>query len=82
MMDLCTRNNIQQRRKSDELFDVVHGGFTSGKDRDKDAEIVASYAAAGVTWWLEAINPDRGGNWGDWPLAEMHQRILDGPPRA
>src|SRR6266566_1043060 len=82
MMDLCTRNNIQQRQKSDEPFDVVHGGGTSGKDRDRDAEIVASYAAVGVTWWLESIVPERWGDRGNWPLAEMHQRILDGPPRG
>ncbi|HEX6479815.1 MAG TPA: LLM class flavin-dependent oxidoreductase [Ktedonobacteraceae bacterium] len=73
---------IQQHRKSDEPFDVVHGGGTSGKDRVRDAEIVAPYAAAGVTWWLEGIVPERWGDWGNWPLAEMHQRILDGPPRA
>src|SRR5215470_2739800 len=38
---------IEQHRKSDEPFDVVHGGFTAGKDRDQDAEIVALYATAG-----------------------------------
>ncbi len=73
---------IQQHRESDEPFDIVHGGGTSGKDRVKDAEIVASYAAVGVTWWLENIIPERWGDWGNWPLAEMHQRILDGPPKV
>lgn len=73
---------IQQHRESDTPFDVVHRGGTSGKDKVQDAVIVASYAAVGVTWWLENIVPERWRVWGNWPLAEMHQRILDGPPRV
>lgn len=71
---------INEHRDNNTPFDVVHGGITSGKDSARDAAIVAGYAEAGVTWWIEGINPERWGDWGDWPLEAMRQRILDGPP--
>ncbi len=65
----------------DAPFDVAHSGFTSGKNSDQDAGRIAAYAAAGVTWWLENINPWRFG-WemqGAWPVEAMRERILQGP---
>ena len=69
-------------------FDVAHAGITPGKDRAQDAaqeaETVAQYAEAGVTWWLEQINPWAFG-WdgrGPWPLEAMRARVLAGPPGA
>ena len=38
-------------------FDIVHAGILPGKSATEDAEIAAPYAEAGVTWWLENINP-------------------------
>jgi hypothetical protein len=43
---------------------------------------VEPYVEAGVTWWLENINPWRF-EWdeeGPWPFETMRQHILEGPP--
>jgi alkanesulfonate monooxygenase SsuD/methylene tetrahydromethanopterin reductase-like flavin-dependent oxidoreductase (luciferase family) len=62
-------------------FDRVHVGRTTG-DPAQDAGIVGPYAAIGVTWWLEDVNPWLFGGDGDrWPEAAMRQRIAQGPPR-
>jgi alkanesulfonate monooxygenase SsuD/methylene tetrahydromethanopterin reductase-like flavin-dependent oxidoreductase (luciferase family) len=47
-------------------FEVVHGGFTQGSTAE--AAMVGAYRDAGVTWWLEAVSPDR------------VDRIRHGPP--
>ncbi len=74
---------IGAERGSMDGFDVVIAGATSGTDGSADAAIVASYAAAGATWWLENINPWRcGWAWqGPWPLDQMNARPGLGPPR-
>lgn len=73
---------VRQQRQSDRPFDVAHSGFSDGKDPDRAACQVAAYQDAGVTWWLENINPFRFG-WqmqGSWPVEAMRERILQGPP--
>ena len=40
-----------------------------------DEALVASYGAAGVTWWLESLSPARG------PVEALLVRIEAGPPR-
>lgn len=66
---------IRAERQTNAPFDVVLGGATPGNDRAAGAAIVASYAAVGLTWWIEGINALRG------PLDVMRQRIRQGPPR-
>jgi alkanesulfonate monooxygenase SsuD/methylene tetrahydromethanopterin reductase-like flavin-dependent oxidoreductase (luciferase family) len=61
-------------RPSPGPFDVVASGSTPS-DGGRGSEIVAPFAEAGATWWLEAISFERG------PLSEMRDRIRDGPPR-
>jgi len=64
-------------------FDVVYSAPpTPGDDPAKAADLVAPFAEAGVTWWLEQIYPVHfGGSWqGEWPVEAMHKRILQGPP--
>jgi alkanesulfonate monooxygenase SsuD/methylene tetrahydromethanopterin reductase-like flavin-dependent oxidoreductase (luciferase family) len=61
-------------------FEVVHTGISTGQDAARDAELVASYARVGVTWWVENIVPERWGSWTHWPLEAMRQRIRLGPP--
>ena len=75
---------VQQHREGDGPFDVVAGAHTEGRDRRKDAEIVAAYAEVGATWWLESVSPwDFGWNWqGPWPVEEMEERIRLGPPKG
>lgn len=78
MLDLIARH-----RQVAGPFDVAHSGFSPGQDPDRAAEITARYAQAGVTWWLENVNPWRFG-WdmhGPWPVEAMRERILQGPPR-
>ncbi|MEA3336439.1 MAG: LLM class flavin-dependent oxidoreductase [Chloroflexota bacterium] len=76
---------VQRYRGSDRPFDVSIGGDTPGDDPARAAETVSPYAAAGVTWWHEAIHgfrPDLAqraeeSSWVD----AMRWRILQGPPR-
>lgn len=50
-------------------FDVVFGWGAQPR------EVIDSYARAGVTWWLEPLNP-----WFD-PFPEQRRRLSQGPPR-
>ncbi len=55
-------------------YDVVAQGTTPASDRGRAAAIVAPYAAAGATWWVDA-------DWEGATLASLRARILAGPPR-
>ena len=61
------------RRQDDGPFDVVVEGVTPG-DLSAAARVVAPYAGAGLTWWVEKLGWFRG------PLGEMRARIRQGPP--
>lgn len=56
-------------------FDLVHWGITAGDDPGADRDLVAGYAAVGVTWWVENFNNERG------TLEAQRARIRKGPPR-
>lgn len=73
---------VTRFRTTSDQFDIVMAGETPGDDPIGGSEIVAPYAEAGLTWWLEDIQPWRfGWEWsGAWPLAEMEARIRQGPP--
>jgi alkanesulfonate monooxygenase SsuD/methylene tetrahydromethanopterin reductase-like flavin-dependent oxidoreductase (luciferase family) len=77
---------IKQHRTSDTPFDAVHGGSTPGDDPAQAAAIVRPYVDAGITWWIENVDPWRyGWKWED-PLtptatALMTERIRQGPPK-
>lgn len=66
-------------------FDFVHSGITPN-DPEEARAIVAPYADAGVTWWLEDISPVRvgwklGDTWHEpWDVEQIVARIDDGPP--
>jgi alkanesulfonate monooxygenase SsuD/methylene tetrahydromethanopterin reductase-like flavin-dependent oxidoreductase (luciferase family) len=66
--------HLRPHRDSDTPFDVVLAGETPGDHSDKGASVVAPYAEAGLTWWLEALHDHRG------PLEAMRERIRRGPP--
>ncbi len=66
---------IQDRRDDDRPFDVVFGAETIGRGSDAQA-LVAEFAAAGVTWWMEPVSHWRGS------LSDMRERIRLGPPRT
>jgi alkanesulfonate monooxygenase SsuD/methylene tetrahydromethanopterin reductase-like flavin-dependent oxidoreductase (luciferase family) len=70
------RSERERTGLADRAFDVIQEGTTSGTDRAADAAVVRSWAAAGVTWWLES-------NW-QVPSHEVAEyaraRITAGPP--
>jgi alkanesulfonate monooxygenase SsuD/methylene tetrahydromethanopterin reductase-like flavin-dependent oxidoreductase (luciferase family) len=57
-------------------YDVVIEGYTDGRDRAADFELVERYREAGLSWWIERLDWFRG------PLAEVRARLAAGPPRA
>jgi alkanesulfonate monooxygenase SsuD/methylene tetrahydromethanopterin reductase-like flavin-dependent oxidoreductase (luciferase family) len=65
---------IGQHRTDPGPFDVVFGAETAGDGGAGDRELVARFAEAGVTWWMEPVSHWRG------PLAAMRERIRRGPP--
>ena len=73
----------ERREASAGPFDVVVAGETPGEDQKEGARTVAAYEEAGVTWWVESIDPWRFGWTGDesWPTVEMRDRIRQGPPK-
>jgi len=74
----------EHREPSAGPFELVVAGETPGGDRAAGARIVASYEEAGVTWWIESIDPWRFGWTGNtpWPTGQVHARVLQGPPEA
>ncbi|MBN1284336.1 MAG: LLM class flavin-dependent oxidoreductase, partial [Anaerolineae bacterium] len=65
-------------------FDMALSNGRVGEDPAALIDRVGAYEAAGVTWWVEQVNPWRFG-WreeGPWPLEAMRERVLAGPPRA
>jgi alkanesulfonate monooxygenase SsuD/methylene tetrahydromethanopterin reductase-like flavin-dependent oxidoreductase (luciferase family) len=63
--------------EAQDLYDVVYSAGTTGAgaSSDQDREIIAPYAAAGATWWLESTLP-----WERSP-GQTRDRIHRGPPR-
>ena len=77
---------IQEHRTSTAPFDAVHSGATPGDNKTQAAELVQPYANAGVTWWIEPVDPWRFGwsfevPWAPEATILMRERIQQGPPR-
>lgn len=76
---------LGQRRQSAAPFEVVVAGETPGDDRRRAADVAATYAEAGATWWQEAVHGLRAdlasrAEAASW-LDAMRWRIEQGPPR-
>ena len=65
---------IQTQRRGGEPIDVMVGGDVPFDNPEKAREILAEYAAAGVTWWVEGIGEWRG------DVDAMARFIQGGPP--
>lgn len=65
---------VAQARQDSEPFDLAYG-YYSGKDPKRDSERIEAYRQAGVTWWIEPMDPWRG-SW-----SELKTRVLEGPPK-
>jgi alkanesulfonate monooxygenase SsuD/methylene tetrahydromethanopterin reductase-like flavin-dependent oxidoreductase (luciferase family) len=77
---------IHQHRQSDTPFAAVGGGVTPGDNPAKAMDIVASFAEAGVNWWVEDISPYGRGlrwdeKWGADTAVRLRERIQQGPPK-
>jgi alkanesulfonate monooxygenase SsuD/methylene tetrahydromethanopterin reductase-like flavin-dependent oxidoreductase (luciferase family) len=59
-------------------FDVIAVGETP-PDRPEQTEAhISGFAAAGATWWLESLAPERGGG-PAWSLEQLRRRLRAGP---
>ena len=58
----------------DSPFDMVLAGFVGDMEPAKAEALLAGYAEAGVTWWLE-------GFWRTDTVEDVERRISQGPPR-
>jgi hypothetical protein len=65
------------QRAPDQPFDIIIEGETPGDDAARASAIIAPYADAGVTWWLENVwdSAARKG------VKGMRARVRQGPPR-
>jgi alkanesulfonate monooxygenase SsuD/methylene tetrahydromethanopterin reductase-like flavin-dependent oxidoreductase (luciferase family) len=66
---------IRTERTSDAPFDVVLRGHAMRQGPEAASAMLADYASAGVTWWLESFGHTT-------PIDELRARIGQGPPRA
>lgn len=69
------RAYINEFRDPAKPFDVTHIGRTPGDDPAAATAVVAPYAEAGVTWWLEHVRKPED------TLEVMRPRVHQGPPR-
>jgi alkanesulfonate monooxygenase SsuD/methylene tetrahydromethanopterin reductase-like flavin-dependent oxidoreductase (luciferase family) len=59
-------------------FDVVAVGETPPDRPAYTEELIAGFGAAGATWWLESLAPQRSGG-PAWSLSQLRERVLAGP---
>ncbi|MGA2408775.1 MAG: LLM class flavin-dependent oxidoreductase [Candidatus Binataceae bacterium] len=62
------------RSADDHSFDVIHFGLAAGLPPGEQKALITSYAAAGVTWWIETMPSDPR------QLEVTRRRIRYGPP--
>jgi alkanesulfonate monooxygenase SsuD/methylene tetrahydromethanopterin reductase-like flavin-dependent oxidoreductase (luciferase family) len=67
---------IRQFRISDEPFDVLASGNTSGTEHQQDLDMILPYAEAGATWWQESFAGSDSQE-----LEAVRTRIRQGPPK-
>ena len=69
-------NEERERAGVTAPFDVVLAGKSSGDRPEEDEAALRPFIEAGVTWWLEDLNPWRG------TMQQMRERLRKGPPRV
>ncbi len=70
---------VHEQRTQDTPFEIIMEDETPGDEPQKAADIVQSWAAAGASWWLEAVwkTPEAQGG-----IEGMRKRVKQGPPRS
>lgn len=71
---------VQAERAGDRPFDVVVEGETPAESPDRAGERVRPFAAAGATWWLEAMWSATDTMWEPATQGRIRARIAQGPP--
>ena len=66
---------VEKHRSDPTPFDFAVNGYTGGDETDRPVATLAEYETAGLTWWLERIDPGR-----LYDLELTRERILAGPP--
>lgn len=64
--------------QAQEPFDVVMVWGTPPDQPAQTGDLVAGFGEAGATWYLEALEPSRGGG-PAWPFERLRERVLAGP---
>lgn len=59
-------------------FEVVMVGDTPPDRPDQTQAYIAAFGEAGATWWLESLEPGRGGGQ-PWTFQQLRERVLAGP---
>ena len=65
--------NVRGQRADTTPYDIAVGGRERGQDWEQERKYLGQIAAAGATWWLEAIPPS--------DLSTMQGWIRRGPLR-
>ena len=58
--------------------DVIVSGETPANRPDQAEEIIAGNGAAGATWWLESLDPERSSRESR-SFEQLRERVLAGP---
>lgn len=66
---------VDANRDSTSPFDIIVEKTSPGKDKQAAAEIVAPWAAAGATWWIESM-------WEEKNQDAWRERLRQGPPEV
>ncbi len=69
---------VEAGRKLESNFDYVIEGTTPGDDPQKAQEILSPWLEAGMTWWIEALWDNGGGETG---RRKVEMRLEQGPPK-
>ena len=76
---------ISSHRESDDPFDVVVSVWSDHIPEGEVMGQVNAFAEAGVTWWIDSLDPWRFG-WSDqsdeWPIMQIRKAIQQGPPQV
>ena len=67
---------MRQFRTNDDPFDVLATGNTSGREHQRDLDMIMPYVEAGATWWQESFAGSDAEE-----LKAVRTRIQQGPPR-
>jgi alkanesulfonate monooxygenase SsuD/methylene tetrahydromethanopterin reductase-like flavin-dependent oxidoreductase (luciferase family) len=66
---------VESTRTLTTPFEIIWEGETPGEDPVSASAIVSPWVDAGITWWMES-------RWSYSDLAEVRERIKQGPPRV